>query len=251
MDLEATHKNLLRLMVVFDDICQKNDIHYTLHGGTLLGGIREHGFIPWDDDADISMTRVEYEKLCNVLSGNRDYHVVGSIKKQFRMIGEETLWVDIFICDFITENKTKQKLKQFALTALDIMNRNKNSIRLSNFTNYSQSKQIVFKVLYHIGNIIPGKTKANLYTKISRGWWVGTKNLYFRSNDQYSGREMVFPTEWLKDYQRIPFEDTDLSVSVKFHAILVSCYGENYMTPIKEDRNADVHNLIREEGGIN
>lgn len=250
-DLEATHKNLLRLMVVFDDICQKNNVHYTLHGGTLLGGIREHGFIPWDDDADIAITRTEYEKLALVLSNDyEEYHVVGNIKKQFRMIGDEDSWVDIFICDYISENKMTQKLKQFVLTALDIMNRDKNSIRLSNISKFSKFKQSIFKILFYIGQIVPSKAKVNLYSKVSRDMWLGSKNTYFRSNDQYLGRRKVFPVEWLKGYQHVPFEDSSLLVSTEFHSILVSCYGENYMIPIKEDRNAAVHNLIRTEGEI-
>ena len=42
-------------------ICERHGIHYYLDSGNLIGAVREKSDLKWDDDADISMTREDYE----------------------------------------------------------------------------------------------------------------------------------------------------------------------------------------------
>lgn len=57
---------LLEMLKLIDGLCSRHGLRYYLHGGTLLGAIRHGGFIPWDDDADISMPRPDYEKFLEI-----------------------------------------------------------------------------------------------------------------------------------------------------------------------------------------
>ncbi len=59
-DIQGIVLNLLR---VFDEYCTKNHLDYSIAGGTLIGAVRDGGFIPWDDDIDIIMPRNDYELL--------------------------------------------------------------------------------------------------------------------------------------------------------------------------------------------
>ena len=61
--LTEIQQKLLQMMKEIDAICQDAGIHYTLGGGTAIGAIRHGGFIPWDDDIDLYMTRENWEKF--------------------------------------------------------------------------------------------------------------------------------------------------------------------------------------------
>lgn len=58
----------------FHNYCTLNDIHYSLGYGTLLGAIRHKGFIPWDDDIDVMLTRDQYNKLIKTFPPLIDEH---------------------------------------------------------------------------------------------------------------------------------------------------------------------------------
>ncbi len=60
-------KRMLEVLEVIDGICQRHGIPYWLSGGSMLGAVRHHGFIPWDDDLDIEMLRPDFEKLIKLL----------------------------------------------------------------------------------------------------------------------------------------------------------------------------------------
>ena len=65
--LRKSQLRMLEILKAVDKVCRENNIPYFLESGTLLGAVRHGGFIPWDDDIDISVMLSDYPRLRKVL----------------------------------------------------------------------------------------------------------------------------------------------------------------------------------------
>ena len=64
--MDTLKKELWELLRIFDHICREEHIDYWVDYGTLLGAVRHQGFIPWDDDIDVSMRYEDYLRFFEV-----------------------------------------------------------------------------------------------------------------------------------------------------------------------------------------
>ena len=67
-NIKKLQKKELEIMKYFNNFCEENNIKYYLAYGTLIGAVRHHGFIPWDDDVDIFVSGEDFLKLKEVFN---------------------------------------------------------------------------------------------------------------------------------------------------------------------------------------
>ena len=65
LTIEEIHEGTIGILKKIIELCDMLQVNYYIMYGSLIGAVRHHGFIPWDDDLDIAMLRPEYEKLCS------------------------------------------------------------------------------------------------------------------------------------------------------------------------------------------
>ena len=64
-----------QLLSEFNELCKAHNLDYWIAFGTLLGAVRHGGFIPWDDDTDLGMTRADIKKLVEIVEDDSRYSV--------------------------------------------------------------------------------------------------------------------------------------------------------------------------------
>lgn len=131
--LEQLHKVLLMILDDLLMIAEQHGLKIILIGGTAIGALRHKGFIPWDDDIDIAMTRADYEKLAEVIrteysdkysvSDARDEENYGRIIPKIRLKGtayrtvlerdleDVGIRVDIFLIENVYNNPVLARLQ--------------------------------------------------------------------------------------------------------------------------------------------
>ncbi len=116
MNKKLTHREIqkeeLKILLDFDSFCKEHKLKYYLAGGTLLGAIRHKGFIPWDDDIDVCMSRLDYEKLLKIFPEiyKEKYQLKALSRKNFDLPFSKLINKNIYIKNSYTNNKLDMNL---------------------------------------------------------------------------------------------------------------------------------------------
>lgn len=263
----------LRLLIEFDRICRKYDIIYSLSFGTLIGAIRHQGFIPWDDDVDVSMTRSEYNKFLAVVekelhsdfffqtkdtdpmylytfaklrSRNLDFKEMCNTNIKI----QEGVWLDIFIADAISDNdeevsqymrhiaKEKKKITWMVHMFAD---------GRGNAVNQAIKKTVhLFNKLTVSWNPLPHKIYRSVTEYMQQFNGKGfTRVSQVSSSSNYDEMlRTICPESELLEVIDWEFEGHTVYVPQAYHKSLTSLYGDYMKLPDEADR-VSVHDIVQ------
>ena len=247
---------LLQILLSFQSYCNKNNLQFYLSAGSLLGAIRHQGFIPWDDDIDICMSRPDYDKLLTLAKKqdtfdghykiecffleNSNYPFIKIIDTETKIdptfMEEEhtsSLFVDVFPVDALPNNKTQiEKIYKKAEKIRKILMLNSAKIG----TGKSKAKTLLKPLFIPFAKLIGVRRCNEQLDKLSRtyNFELGKKvgsimwGLY--------GPSEVIPHEGFNKSVDVTFEGHTFQTMSCWKEYLTNMYGDYMKFPPKKDR---------------
>ncbi len=252
--LQLTELEILREL---DRVCRKHNLRYYIVGGTLIGAVRHKGFIPWDDDIDVSMPRKDFDKLCKVAkeefaddfflqtrkTDKNCYFYYAKLRKNGTYFGEDKfehtklhkgIFMDIFPLDYIPENTALQKLffRGFSMLTGFICSKEKTTEFL--YKNMSLPFIVTFRLLQCILPKCLLLGMRNLIGKLSN---ILSKKKLLASLSGFHGYPMeIAPEKWWGEGCDIEFEGLTVRAPSQYHTLLTHMFGDYMQLPPEEER---------------
>jgi len=241
-------------------ICNKYNLRYTLSGGSMLGVVRHHGFIPWDDDIDIDMLREDYERFLVIAEKElekpyfvqyyktekgyyyghaqiRNSNTTAIIKNDsYNKTFNHGIFIDIFPLDNVPDDiQEKNKI-------IRKIEKAKNKI---NKKIYDKSNNIIKNIIKQIRQKVIYK-KVDIQNEIK---FIDEEAQKYNNKKTeevcaltFNPRDFCKERKWLEELVDKKFEYLDVKISKYYNEWLTRQYGD-YMK-IPDNKNGSTHGKV-------
>ena len=249
------------LYLEFSRICEKYGLRYYAYAGTLLGAIRHKGFIPWDDDMDVCMPRVDYEKFIELAPSELSepfflqtpFTEPGYYRTMIRLINKKTtrmvsffkhsgmshgLILDIFPLDDCNPNSNEQDIEEILVHA-------------KRCSQYLKRNDTDIMTDEHFAN-----WKKYMTNEPMKEWEcvqsIAKKDMNCKT-DYYCMKVVVIPgskyntplkKEWFTAVNKVDFESIKIQIPDGCHEFLTATFGDYMQYPSIDQRGTWHQNLI-------
>lgn len=253
----------LEILSEIERICEKYNLQYFALGGASIGAVRHQGFIPWDDDLDIGMTRSDLDILLKVAPKEfpkyyyvdygvkndnsfngfcriRDSRTTGILRADMENHSNGGIFVEIYPYDKLSPNKYKRRIQ----------------IAISNYL-YTALTSKCYKKRVHLSMIkklilLPTKALSSQkiwilfdkncrrYNKLESAIVIDTVSLpqYAKQNKYY------YKIEDIQRCSKMEFEETKIWVPNNLKEYLTIQYGDYMEFPSVEERGRHHENIV-------
>lgn len=246
---------LFEIWQEFDRVCRKHEIPYVLFCGSALGAVRHNGFIPWDDDLDVSMLRPDYERFLKVAPDElKDaYYLQAEFSDHWPMnfsklrknnttclekyypkdnASHQGIYIDIFPCDNASDKNWICKLQFYAARVVVAK-----ALDRRGYVTDSKLKKM-FMLFCRLLPLKPfhkfamGKNKNN----------SSRVHTFLACTAKY--KKGIYKREWFSERTEVDFEGMKAPVSAHYDELLTTMYGDYMTLPSEEDRKCKVHAIL-------
>lgn len=256
---EQHNKILIDILDEIVRVCHEHNLVYYLAAGTLLGAVRHHGMIPWDDDIDIIMPRSDYDRL---------REIGGSVFNEgFRLVSNK--YTKGYYFDAMKVESTKTTLIE-RVNPIYVGGVFVDVFPLDNVPSLDVNKDILVErkpyeqdYIKYLIDPIP-QTTLWKHIKYLRNRRIVLSNNILEKIDQcssiYKNKQTEFVNNYFSDYAewevmpveyygkgtKLMFEGKQYNVPSNYDAVLRTIYG-NYMQLPPVEKRVNKHNYVYEE----